>query len=77
VLKPAVEHSNQLSSELCQHLIKSLGPTFKPASIRIVPELPKTQSGKIVRRAIRRKFLGEDPGDISTIENPRALEYFA
>ncbi|MFZ0590491.1 MAG: AMP-binding protein [Bryobacteraceae bacterium] len=77
VLKPGRESSAQLSSELCQHLIKSLGPTFKPASIRAVPELPKTQSGKIVRRAIRRKFLGQDPGDISTIENPRSLEYFS
>jgi acetyl-CoA synthetase len=39
-----------------------------------VPELPKTRSAKIVRRAIRAAALGEDPGDLSSVENPDALE---
>ena len=37
------------------------------------PELPKTQSGKIVRRLIRQKYLGEELGDLSTVANPWAL----
>jgi acetyl-CoA synthetase len=76
VLKPGVADSVSLREEICRHLIQSLGPMFKPVSVRTVPELPKTQSGKIVRRSIRRVFLGESPGDISTIENPGALGWF-
>jgi acetyl-CoA synthetase len=41
--------------------------------VLVVPELPKTQSGKIVRRLMRRKYLGEPLGDISTVANPSAL----
>jgi len=39
-----------------------------------VPELPKTRSAKIVRRAIRATVAGEDPGDLSSLENPSALD---
>jgi acetyl-CoA synthetase len=39
-----------------------------------VDQLPKTRSAKIVRRAIRATVLGEDPGDLSSLENPEALE---
>jgi acetyl-CoA synthetase len=52
---------------------EALGPAFRPREIIVVPELPKTQSGKIVRRLLRRKYLGEDPGDLSTVANPWAL----
>ncbi|MBX9604334.1 MAG: AMP-binding protein [Bryobacteraceae bacterium] len=62
--------------ELSDFLVKNLGPTFRPNAIHAVAELPKTQSGKIVRRLIRRKFLGEDLGDTSTVQNPAALEAF-
>jgi acetyl-CoA synthetase len=53
-----------------------MGPTFRPEAILTVSELPKTQSGKIVRRLIRQKYLGEPLGDLSTVENPAALENF-
>jgi acetyl-CoA synthetase len=39
-----------------------------------VDELPKTRSAKILRRAIRASVVGEDPGDLSSLENPSALE---
>jgi acetyl-CoA synthetase len=39
-----------------------------------VGALPKTRSAKIVRRAVRAKALGEDPGDLSSLENPESLE---
>jgi acetyl-CoA synthetase len=54
-----------------------MGPTFRPRAIRAVPELPKTQSGKVVRRLIRQAYLREPLGDTSTVENPGALEGFA
>jgi acetyl-CoA synthetase len=61
-------------STVCSGVVRSLGPTLKPREIHIVPELPKTQSGKIVRRALRQMYLGEPLGDLSTVENPGALE---
>lgn len=44
-----------------------------PNRVVFVPELPKTRSAKIVRRVIRATALGEDPGDLSSLENPEAL----
>jgi len=54
-------------------VVEVLGPTFRPREIVVVAELPKTQSGKIVRRLIRQKYLGEPLGDLSTVANPWAL----
>ena len=51
-----------------------LGKAFKPDRILFVPSLPKTRSAKIVRRAVRARALGTDPGDLSSLENPEALE---
>ena len=51
-----------------------LGKAFKPDRIVWVSALPKTRSAKIVRRAVRAKALGEDPGDVSSLENPESLE---
>jgi acetyl-CoA synthetase len=54
-------------------VVEVLGPTFRPREIVLVAELPKTQSGKIVRRLIRQRYLGEELGDLSTVANPWAL----
>ena len=51
-----------------------LGRPFKPSKVVIVPALPKTRSAKILRRAVRAAALGEDPGDLSSAENPEALD---
>jgi len=51
-----------------------LGKAFKPDRILWVSALPKTRSAKIVRRAVRARALGKDPGDLSSLENPEALE---
>jgi acetyl-CoA synthetase len=55
----------------------ALGKAFKPDRILWVSALPKTRSAKIVRRAVRARALGEDPGDLSTLENPESLEEIA
>jgi acetyl-CoA synthetase len=55
-------------------IVEVLGPTFRPRAVLLVPELPKTQSGKIVRRLMRQKYLGEPLGDLSTVANPWALD---
>jgi acetyl-CoA synthetase len=54
-----------------------LGKAFTPERVLFVSALPKTRSAKIVRRAVRAKALGEDPGDVSTLENPETLEEIA
>jgi acetyl-CoA synthetase len=74
ILKPGVEPTEALAKEITTEITDELGKAFKPASIRFVEELPKTRSAKILRRAIRAKVLGEDPGDMSSLENPSALE---
>jgi acetyl-CoA synthetase len=58
---------------VCATVADVLGPAFRPREVMVVAELPKTQSGKIVRRLIRRKYLGEDPGDLSAVANPWAV----
>ncbi len=55
-------------------VVDLLGPTLRPREILVVADLPKTQSGKIVRRLMRQKYLGEPLGDLSTVANPSALE---
>ncbi|HJT86536.1 MAG TPA: AMP-binding protein [Bryobacteraceae bacterium] len=61
------------AAAVCATVVDVLGPAFRPREVRIVEELPKTQSGKIVRRLIRRQYLGEPLGDLSTLANPGAL----
>ena len=55
-------------------VVEFLGPTFRPREIVTVAELPKTQSGKIVRRLLRQLYMGEELGDLSTVANPAALQ---
>jgi acetyl-CoA synthetase len=59
--------------ELVRHVVTVMGPTFKPREVVVASELPKTQSGKIVRRLLRQKYLGLDLGDLSTVANPESL----
>ena len=58
---------------VCNTVAEVLGPMFRPREVIVVAELPKTQSGKIVRRLMRQKYLGQDLGDTSTVANPTAL----
>jgi acetyl-CoA synthetase len=76
VLKDNLLASPDLADGLRAFVCQSLGPTLRPRAIYFVPELPKTQSGKIVRRAIRQVYLNEEVADKSTLENPGALKCF-
>jgi acetyl-CoA synthetase len=58
-------------------IAEALGKAFAPDRVLFVPALPKTRSAKIVRRAVRATALGQDPGDMSSVENPDALEAIA
>jgi acetyl-CoA synthetase len=74
VAAPGYEPTEELTAEVAAQTAAELGKAFKPDRVVFVPALPKTRSAKIVRRAVRAKALGKDPGDLSSIENPEALE---
>jgi len=71
VLAPGAETTEAEVKEAVSH---ELGKAFSPDRVIFVTALPKTRSAKIVRRAVRARALGQDPGDLSTLENPEALE---
>ena len=74
VLKAGFEASEKLSSELVELVAKRIGPIAKPAKIVYVQDLPKTRSGKIIRRIIKNLIKKEEPGDVSTLANPESVE---
>jgi acetyl-CoA synthetase len=77
VLKPGYEPSEALRGELRERVREALGRSFVPEAIKFVRELPKTRNAKILRRAIRAVAVGQEPGDLSNLENPQALEEIA
>ena len=68
-LKPGVEPTRKLEMEIMNSIRKKLSPLAMPQSIEFVDKLPKTRSGKIMRRLLRAQERGEEIGDISTLEN--------
>ena len=74
VLKPGVTPSDELRKELKTKVGAKLGKTLTPDEIKFAGALPKTRSAKIVRGAIKKKYLGQPLGDLSSVENPDALE---
>jgi acetyl-CoA synthetase len=73
VLVPGVDPSAELATDLSDHVVDRLGKSFAPDRVVFVAALPKTRSAKIVRRALRATATGEDPGDISSLEEPEVL----
>jgi acetyl-CoA synthetase len=65
---------NGLAAAIGQAVVDTLGKSFKPSAIHLVPALPKTRNGKILRRVARAAYLGIDPGDVSALEDPATLE---
>ena len=74
ILDEGVEETDDLRAELREQVGEELGKPFRPREVLFVDEFPKTQSGKIIRRAIASIYRGEDLGDMSSIENPDALD---
>jgi acetyl-CoA synthetase len=74
VPSPGVEASDGLADEVSAAVGEELGKAFRPDRVLFVSALPKTRSAKIVRRAVRARALGDDPGDLSSVENPESLD---
>jgi acetyl-CoA synthetase len=77
VANPGVTGDEELARGVAAVVSRELGKAFKPERVLFVGSLPKTRSAKIVRRAVRASVLGKDPGDLSSLENPEALEEIA
>ncbi len=76
VLKAGVEKSEELKKELAQHVRKEIGPIATPDRIHFADALPKTRSGKIMRRILKKIAAGEveDLGDTTTLADPSVVE---
>ncbi|MBC6940217.1 MAG: AMP-dependent synthetase [Anaerolineae bacterium] len=74
VLKKGVEASDALRAELRALVTDEMGKALAPKSVLFVSDLPKTRNAKVMRRMIRAAYLGQDPGDASTLVNPEAVE---
>ncbi|MEV0602136.1 acetate--CoA ligase [Streptomyces sp. NPDC050315] len=74
ILRGGVEQDEALVNELRAHVAQSLGPIAKPKRILPVAELPKTRSGKIMRRLLRDVAENRDLGDVSTLTDSSVME---
>src|SRR5450759_319989 len=68
ILRAGFEASQDLMDELKAHVSHEIGPIAKPEKITAVPQLPKTRSGKIMRRVLKARAQGLPEGDLSTLE---------
>jgi acetyl-CoA synthetase len=64
----------ELESELKSLVARDMGKPLAPSKIHFVSALPKTRNAKVMRRVLRAAYLGEDPGDLSSLENPNTVD---
>ncbi|MEU4231385.1 acetate--CoA ligase [Nonomuraea sp. NPDC026600] len=74
ILRGSAEEGADIASELRNHVAKALGPIAKPRQILVVPELPKTRSGKIMRRLLRDVAENRSVGDVTTLADSTVMD---
>jgi acetyl-CoA synthetase len=74
VLKENIEPTEVLRRELLDLVTNELGKPLKPKEIKFVTALPKTRNAKVINRLIRSVYLGIETGDVSSLEDPKAIE---
>jgi acetyl-CoA synthetase len=74
VLAPGAAPDERLRAELSTLVADRLGKSFRPSGIRFTVALPKTRNAKVLRRAIRAAALDQDPGDLSSLEDPATID---
>ena len=65
---------DELRASIAARVVEDLGKTLRPEAVAVVPALPKTRSGKIMRRVVRAAWLGLDPGDLSALDDQTTIE---
>jgi acetyl-CoA synthetase len=73
-LKPGLEPSEELQAKVSERIVREIGPIARPRNVWIVADMPKTRSGKIMRRVIASVSNFTDVGDITTLANPEVVE---
>ncbi len=74
VLRPGHRPGAELEERLKDEVASALGRPLRPRAVFFVGDLPRTRNAKILRRVVRSVYLGQEPGDLSALENPAALE---
>ena len=74
ILRASAQASDELGEEIRQHVATKIGPTARPKAVILVPDLPKTRSGKIMRRLLRDVAEGRDLGDTTTLADPGVFD---
>jgi len=77
VLNPGHAPDGALVTELRESVMRDMGKPLAPKRIHFIGDIPKTRNGKIMRRIVRSAYLGEDPGDVSSLVNPGAVDEIA
>ncbi|WP_233800961.1 acetate--CoA ligase [Paraburkholderia sp. HP33-1] len=73
-LKPGVQASDDVARQVANSVVNRIGAIAKPHRVVIVPDMPKTRSGKIMRRVLAALSNHQDPGDVSTLANPEVVD---
>lgn len=77
VLRDATQKSEALARELKEWIAERMGKALRPREVLFLSDLPKTRNAKVMRRVIRRVFLGENLGDLSALVNPEIIAEIA
>jgi acetyl-CoA synthetase len=70
------QDADALSEELSRALVHGMGASYRPEKVLLVDDLPRTRNMKIMRRVLRAVFEDRDPGDLSALANPEAIDHF-
>ena len=73
-LKPGVEPTPEIAQKVSERVVARIGSIARPHQVVIVPDMPKTRSGKIMRRVLAAISSHQDPGDVSTLANPEIVD---
>jgi len=73
-LKPGLASSPEIANKVIAAVVAEIGAIARPRRVIVVPDMPKTRSGKIMRRVLAAISNGQDPGDVSTLANPEVVD---
>jgi len=73
-LKPGLAASVEIANKVSAAVVSEIGAIARPRHVVIVPDMPKTRSGKIMRRVLAAISSRQDPGDVSTLANPEVVD---
>ncbi|MFN5717311.1 MAG: AMP-binding enzyme [Bradyrhizobium sp.] len=74
VLMPGTNVESEIVNELSSAIVSGMGASYRPEKIIFVDDLPRTRNMKIMRRVLRAVFESKDPGDLSALANPEAVD---